>query len=43
MGKEFDVIEISNEMISDSAESAVTQLNDLSLALIGGGTGTVTF
>ena len=43
MGKEFDAIELSNEIIADSAEPAVRQLDELSLALIGGGTGTVTF
>jgi len=39
MGKEFDAI----EMIADVVEPTVTQLNELSLAMIGGGTGTVTF
>jgi hypothetical protein len=43
MGKEFDAIEIGNEMIADMAEPSVIQLNELSLALIGGGLGTVTF
>jgi hypothetical protein len=43
MGKEFDAIEINNEMIADVVEPTVTQLNELSLTMIGGGTGTVTF
>ncbi len=43
MGKEFDAMEISNAMIADTAESSVTQLNELSLVLISGGFGTVTF
>jgi len=43
MGKDFDAIEINIEMIADVVEPTVTQLNELSLAMIGGGTGTVTF
>ncbi len=43
MAKEFDTIEISNEMSADAAELSTTQLNELSLALVGGGLGTVTF
>jgi hypothetical protein len=41
MSKEFDAVEINMETASDPSEQILTQLNELSLALIGGGLITV--
>jgi hypothetical protein len=41
MSKEFDAVEIKTETVTDSSEQVLTQLNELSLALIGGGLITV--
>lgn len=43
MSKEFDTIEINNEIIVNAPEQALTQLNELRLALVGGGSSTVAF
>ena len=43
MGKEINAVEINNEVVENNVEQLLTQLNELSLALIGGGSGTVQF
>jgi len=43
MGKEINAVEINNEVVENNVEQPLTQLNELSLALIGGGSGTVQF
>jgi hypothetical protein len=43
MGKEINAVEINNEVVEISAEQPLTQLTELSLALIGGGAGSVVF
>jgi hypothetical protein len=43
MSKELDTVEINTEIIADLMEQPVTQLNELSLACIGGGVVTVSF
>ncbi len=43
MSKELDAIEISTEIIAELIEQPITQLNELSLACIGGGVVTVSF
>ena len=43
MGKEINAVEINNEAVENNVEQLLTQLNELSLALIGGGSGTVQF
>lgn len=43
MGKELNAVEINNEIIENNVEQSLTQLNELSLTLIGGGNGTVSF
>jgi hypothetical protein len=41
MSKEFDTIEINVDACANVVEQPLTQLDELSLALIGGGSGTV--
>ena len=41
MSKEFDAIEIIADTTGNIVEQPLTQLDELSLALIGGGSGTV--
>jgi hypothetical protein len=41
MSKEFDIIEINVDTRENLIEQPLTQLDELSLALIGGGSGTV--
>lgn len=41
MSKEFDTIEINVDTRENIIEQPLTQLDELSLALIGGGSGTV--
>ena len=43
MGKEINAVEINNEVVENSVEQPLTQLNELSLAFVGGGCGTVQF
>ena len=43
MGKELNAVEINSEIIENTVEQSLTQLSELSLALIGGGNGTVSF
>ncbi len=43
MGKELNAVEISNEVLENDVEQPFPQLNELSLALIGGGAGSVVF
>lgn len=43
MGKEFKAAEINNDVVENAEEQLVTQLNELSLALVGGGSSTVAF
>ena len=43
MGKEINAVEINNEVVENNVEQPLTQLNELSLALVGGGSGTVQF
>ena len=43
MGKELNAVEINNEVAENVAEQSVTQLNELTLALVGGGSGAVAF
>ena len=43
MGKEINAVEINNEIIENNSERPLTQLNELSLALVGGGSGAVAF
>jgi hypothetical protein len=43
MGKELNAVEINNEIIENNVEQSLTQLSELSLTLIGGGNGTVSF
>jgi len=43
MGKEINAVEINNEVVENKVEQPLTQLNELSLALVGGGSGTVQF
>jgi len=43
MGKEINAVEINNEVVENNVEQPLIQLNELSLALIGGGSGTVQF
>jgi hypothetical protein len=43
MGKEINAVEINNEIVENNVEQPLTQLNELSLALVGGGSGTVQF
>ena len=43
MGKEINAVEINNEVVENSVAQPLTQLNELSLALVGGGSGTVQF
>jgi hypothetical protein len=43
MGKELNAIEINVEILDNAAEQPHVELSDLSLALIGGGAGSVVF
>jgi hypothetical protein len=43
MGKEFNAVEINHEVVENAVEQPLTQLNELSLALVGGGSGAVAF
>jgi hypothetical protein len=43
MGKELNAIEINVEILDNAAEQSPVELGDLSLALIGGGAGSVVF
>ena len=43
MGKEINAVEINNEVVENNVEQLLTQLSELSLAIIGGGSGTVQF
>ena len=43
MGKEINAVEINNEVVENNVEQPLIQLNELSLALVGGGSGTVQF
>jgi hypothetical protein len=43
MGKEINAVEINNEIVENSVEQPLAQLTELSLALIGGGAGSVVF
>jgi hypothetical protein len=43
MGKELDVVEVNSEIVENIVEQPLVQLSELSLALIGGGGGTVIF
>ncbi len=43
MGKEINLVEINNEIIENNVEQRLTQLNELSLTLVGGGDMTVSF
>jgi hypothetical protein len=43
MGKELNAFEINNEVVENAAGQPLTQLNELSLALVGGGSGAVAF
>jgi hypothetical protein len=43
MGKELNAFEINNEVVENALEQPLTQLNELSLALVGGGSGAVAF
>jgi hypothetical protein len=43
MGKEINAVEVNSEIVENIAEHSLVQLSELSLALIGGGGGTVIF
>ncbi len=43
MGKETNAVEINNEIAENNVEQTLTQLNELSLTLVGGGSGAVSF
>jgi hypothetical protein len=43
MGKELNAVEINNEVVENALEQPLTQLSELNLALIGGGSATVVF
>jgi hypothetical protein len=43
MGKEFNTVETNNKDSDKAVEQPVTELNDLSLALVGGGGAIVSF
>jgi hypothetical protein len=43
MGKELNVVEINVEMLDKAVDQSHVELSDLSLALIGGGAGSVVF
>jgi hypothetical protein len=43
MGKEFNAVEINSDVVENAVEQPLTQLNELSLALVSGGSGAVAF
>jgi hypothetical protein len=43
MGKELNAVEVNNEIVQNIVEQPLVQLSELSLALVGGGGGTVIF
>ncbi len=43
MGKELNTVEINIEILESPADQMCTELNDLSLSLVGGGLGSVSF
>jgi hypothetical protein len=43
MGKELNVVEINVEILDSAVEQSPIELSELSLALIGGGAGSVVF
>jgi hypothetical protein len=43
MGKELNVVEINVEILDNATDQSSAELSDLSLALIGGGAGSVVF
>lgn len=43
MGKELNAVEINNEVVENAVLQPLTELNELNLAIIGGGSGCVAF